>query len=172
MSKSILTPVMLPPHWPKAFEHVTRDEFDDHPTAVMDVVRALNGVRTFHQRHERRTRPSRMLSSKSREVVASFMANRRESDCGRLTIMVGPKLSKLCPNPPGINPSKNISEDAHAGAPPSSPLLPFFAFCGPGSHEATTICACGYHPVSHSPQVMERNKSLTCTDFRPARTAL
>ena len=72
---------------------------------------------------------------------------------------------KLYPNPPEL--TGRISKCSCGSTAPSSPLLPFFEYCGPGSHEATTICACGYHAVSHSPQVMERNKSLTCTDFRP-----
>ena len=72
----------------EAFEHVTRDEFDDHPT-VMDVMRALNSVGTFI--NGMKDEHMRMLSSKSREVVASFM----ETAAKRLRQAndhVGPKL--------------------------------------------------------------------------------
>ena len=54
----------------EAFEHVTRDDFDDHPTAA-DVMRALNSIGTFI--NGLKDEHIRMLSSKSREVVASFM---------------------------------------------------------------------------------------------------
>lgn len=48
---------------------------------------------------------------------------------------------------------------------PSSLSLPFFEYWGPGSREALNICQCGYAFVAHTPEVMDRNKKLTCTAF-------
>lgn len=45
---------------------------------------------------------------------------------------------------------------------PSSPDLPFFEYCGPGSKEATDVCVCGFYRIAHQ----ERAQHLVCKAFR------